>query len=1636
MAEHQTSHTFRMSSPQANTFLVHCSKWKCSQETVNSLLRELKIRGLVPHDILTSLSDELLKNSLAHVLEEAAIVFHVCDHSKKRIKEIIKDHLPTRNFARTTVIGGGGKIDLKDFKEFTCFRVYNELDVYRIAESIAKLFGINIENEDNKSDSRSEDAVSAHAVKTTTNSYKDASTRIRKGQRQHEQHTRIKSMEYQTTSVSASQLKRASEIQYPKRDWTGNDENSTDSDENIPQGGMNRSSYDGHEHEECKPQMRCKPKRSFKTVRKDDDTPSLNIDSFVDHYLMDDKEEHIGSFIKQSSSRSFVKCDLPMERKLSLYIKNPMFEDYQKDITTRIIPQLRKEQDIRSLSKWLNFDNYRVKEKILCEMEALLISAPLKSSSISDVVHITDNILICCFRKVVEADDTMCTPLRVLTSCLVILWVLNSETSNTTAYIQVQNISSRVHGDLNTIKRNSYTTVSGQINTLLELIEFFSEHSFQRNFLDEILTEPNNDKAIKGFSELDHQNKFLYIFVLINMMLQRSSEKIPDLLVVLLKLTFDVMVKKQKHRQTLHPLLYIVNKGIVLRLSKGPDHGKNWNISKQSLLTCLRTYITSRRIDLQWRVRLLSCLNPLLFDADKEIVKEVLQVFEKCGFKHKQIRDVIFKHVQNLLTAINFRMFSYKKYETSQKPMWCEIPGKIWNEMDVSLHILLPTVKCLTSGSMEDYRTSAERKVTIKHLNSLEMMRLLQYENSHPNLVKLIAFQYRPLPLYYLTENHKNLHTHLLDKRQYRKYLSRDSLGNMTINVIDAVLFLHSKGMVHRNLTTHSFCINEHGIVMLEDFSLVKILQKSENGDSNFTNDVNDGDIPVLYSAPESVLEDKYDFQTDIWMVGLLLYGIYTHGGIPYTAYGLATEQILEYVVFQDLKPTKWPCIPTEIFKAIMASMHSSPDSREELQQIRKSIDEYLSDRNTDTLNRLSTLFEIDKMYPPPDCSEPEKGLPQLFVRLKQDLNPRMSYCNLRLSKIRSNRCCITLSDITAPDTPVRHGNEHSRSLRVEEPVNQTFVEDELPQMTEELCRKVLKMEALPTKKKRLLSSDSDYKYELHYKCQKGENIIDIASRNHYGAPGIDSIDIFYLGLTYNLIKFVHRMHSHQWLLRDLCGYSIFMDTKTLTVFMPRVGRFKRINSLVKLDDCLLDESFPDRFRWSPIEVIQNGLYSKESDIYMLGMTIWEMYTALNLHREDPSVNLLEGKPFATIPKSELLTELYSGEVPDMPISCPLWLYEMLKSCWNRNRTFRPCADQLLSEMKDRIQSHPKKEMIIQMVDLRRLPTLLQDTRKLPKVPSNSSDISFTKMSKACLDDDDDPYLLTVHSESRSNSLHVNRRVQNTKVPLLSPVSKGRKDQKNSSDQQDDYPKLRHERGRKYGSYEPSGYYFNESDSSFLNISQSETPKSHETICDDNFQSIIQDTSRETYEHRHNRTIGQTCERKLSRIDSGIVDDDSNQQLKSLRLNFNTDSSISELIKSVLTDPSSGYSSMSKLKVESEDNKSPPIPPIPVGKSGKIPAIPSSKKPITIKEIKTSEQMNDYVSMSSVCRQRPKTDISESCGPSVNTLQKRHLPLEDTSIRSKDDMDTDEFSHSLIRFSSCNLLKFERELSNARSSYV
>ena len=52
--------------------------------------------------------------------------------------------------------------------------------------------------------------------------------------------------------------------------------------------------------------------------------------------------------------------------------------------------------------------------------------------------------------------------------------------------------------------------------------------------------------------------------------------------------------------------------------------------------------------------------------------------------------------------------------------------------------------------------------------------------------------------------------------------------------------------------------------------------------------------------------------------------------------------------------------------------------------------------------------------------------------------------------------------------------------------------------------------------------------------------------------------------------------------------------------------------------------------------MLQNGQYSKEGDVYMVAMVIYEFYIALEIHATDPMANQLECAPFAKVSKEEV----------------------------------------------------------------------------------------------------------------------------------------------------------------------------------------------------------------------------------------------------------------------------------------------------------------------------------------------------------------------------------------------------------------
>lgn len=207
-----------------------------------------------------------------------------------------------------------------------------------------------------------------------------------------------------------------------------------------------------------------------------------------------------------------------MEEKISRYTKHPGNEKYQKDLIVHIIPELRKTRDFKTLSEWLAFDQGSIKNTILQELEMLLLQMTMTTARVTDLVHVVDNVMSYCFGTVVMVtDETVFAPLQVLAECLVIVYILNSTTSNPELYVQTGVILSRVYTDLDTLTTPTNSTASRQIKTLLHLIEQFSQNRFNRGRLDALFSEPNVEFILTQITEYELHEQFTVAFLLVNM---------------------------------------------------------------------------------------------------------------------------------------------------------------------------------------------------------------------------------------------------------------------------------------------------------------------------------------------------------------------------------------------------------------------------------------------------------------------------------------------------------------------------------------------------------------------------------------------------------------------------------------------------------------------------------------------------------------------------------------------------------------------------------------------------------------------------------------------------------------------------------------------------------------------------------------------------------------------------------------------------------------------------------------------------------------------------------------------------------------------------------------------------------------
>lgn len=150
---------------------------------------------------------------------------------------------------------------------------------------------------------------------------------------------------------------------------------------------------------------------------------------------------------------------------------------------------------------------------------------------------------------------------------------------------------------------------------------------------------------------------------------------------------------------------------------------------------------------------------------------------------------------------------------------------------------------------------------------------------SHPNLVQMIGLcEYAPNygPIFILSEYIAGitLETHVKEQLNGLPIEERtEKIANEICHVLDALQYLHMRGVVHRDVKPSNIMIENGSVIKLMDLGIARL-----NGGNKYSSF---GFIGTpQYAAPEQILRDtqntEINAQTDIYAVGITLYELIT----------------------------------------------------------------------------------------------------------------------------------------------------------------------------------------------------------------------------------------------------------------------------------------------------------------------------------------------------------------------------------------------------------------------------------------------------------------------------------------------------------------------------------------------------------------------------------------------------------------------------------------------------------------------------------------------------------------------------------------------------------------------------------------
>ncbi|OHS97671.1 CAMK family protein kinase [Tritrichomonas foetus] len=243
-------------------------------------------------------------------------------------------------------------------------------------------------------------------------------------------------------------------------------------------------------------------------------------------------------------------------------------------------------------------------------------------------------------------------------------------------------------------------------------------------------------------------------------------------------------------------------------------------------------------------------------------------------------------------------------------------------------------------------------------------IRVLQ-QMRHPNIVQLIDLKKDNSNYYIFMENCPNgeLFQYIVNKKK----LSEEEAKGFLFQIVDALKYCHSLGVVHRDMKPENILFDPENNLKITDFGF------SRFSDPNGL--VNTSCGSPCYASPEILMGIPYDgSKSDIWSTGIILYAMVT-GQLPWTKKNQA--QLFEQIKNGEYKIPNF--LSSECQNLISSMICVDPSKRLSATQVLQhpflhGVSDRLNQIKMNGLNMVS-LHRLDQFFTR-DISEPDFGLP------------------------------------------------------------------------------------------------------------------------------------------------------------------------------------------------------------------------------------------------------------------------------------------------------------------------------------------------------------------------------------------------------------------------------------------------------------------------------------------------------------------------------------------------------------------------------------------------------------------------------------------------------------------------------------